>query len=50
MTTADMARDMDSIRQAFGVSKVNYYAFSYGTYLGQVYATMFPEPGQADGA
>ena len=43
MTTADIARDMDSIRQAFGVSKVNYYAFSYGTYLGQVYATMFPE-------
>ena len=43
MTTADMARDMDSIRQAFGVSKVNYYAFSYGTYLGQVYATMFPD-------
>jgi pimeloyl-ACP methyl ester carboxylesterase len=43
MTTADSARDMDSIRQAFGVSKINYYAFSYGTYLGQVYATMFPD-------
>ena len=33
---------MDSIRAAFGVSKINYYAFSYGTYLGQVYATLFP--------
>jgi pimeloyl-ACP methyl ester carboxylesterase len=43
MTTADSARDMDSIRQAFGVSKINYYAFSYGTYLGQVYATLFPD-------
>jgi pimeloyl-ACP methyl ester carboxylesterase len=43
MTTADVARDVDSIRQAFGVSKINYYAFSYGTYLGQVYATMFPD-------
>src|SRR4029077_15102098 len=29
MTTQDVARDMDSIRAAFGVSKINYYAFSY---------------------
>jgi pimeloyl-ACP methyl ester carboxylesterase len=43
MTTADSARDMDSIRAAFGVSKITYYAFSYGTYLGQVYATLFPD-------
>ena len=43
MTTQDMARDMDAIRAAFGVSKINYYAFSYGTYLGQVYATLFPD-------
>ena len=42
MTTEDTARDMDSIRAAFGVSKINYYAFSYGTYIGQVYATLFP--------
>jgi pimeloyl-ACP methyl ester carboxylesterase len=42
MTTQDMARDMDSIRAAFGVAKINYYAFSWGTYLGQVYATLFP--------
>jgi len=43
MTTANAARDMDSIRAAFGVRQVNYYAFSYGTYLGQVYATLFPQ-------
>jgi pimeloyl-ACP methyl ester carboxylesterase len=43
MTTEDAARDMDAIRAAFGVSKINYYAFSYGTYLGQVYATLFPD-------
>ena len=43
MTTEDVARDMDSIRAAFGVSKINYYAFSWGTYLGQVYATLFPD-------
>ena len=42
MTTQNVARDMDAIRAAFGVSKVNYYAFSYGTYIGQVYATLFP--------
>jgi pimeloyl-ACP methyl ester carboxylesterase len=43
MTTVSMARDMDQIRQAFGVSKINYYGFSYGTYLGQVYGTLFPD-------
>jgi pimeloyl-ACP methyl ester carboxylesterase len=42
MTTVNMARDLNTIREAFGVSKLNYYAFSYGTYLGQVYATLFP--------
>jgi pimeloyl-ACP methyl ester carboxylesterase len=42
MTTQDVARDLDSIRAAFGVSQINYYGFSYGTYLGQVYATLFP--------
>jgi pimeloyl-ACP methyl ester carboxylesterase len=43
MNTEDVARDMDSIRAAFGVAKINYYAFSYGTYIGQVYATLFPQ-------
>jgi pimeloyl-ACP methyl ester carboxylesterase len=42
MTTKDVARDLDSIRVAFGVSQLNYFAFSYGTYIGQVYATLFP--------
>ena len=41
-TTRDSARDMDSIRLALGQQKINYYGFSYGTYLGQVYATLFP--------
>jgi pimeloyl-ACP methyl ester carboxylesterase len=43
MTTEDVARDIDSIRAAFGVAQINYYAFSYGTYIGQVYATLFPD-------
>jgi len=41
-TTVNSARDMDQIRKAFGVSQLSYYGFSYGTYLGQVYGTMFP--------
>ncbi|WP_235834748.1 alpha/beta hydrolase [Actinomadura logoneensis] len=42
MRTTDVARDMDSIRAALGAKKTNYYGFSYGTYLGATYATMFP--------
>ena len=42
MTTVDNARDMESIRLALGQSQINYYGFSYGTYLGQVYATLYP--------
>ncbi|MGH3270229.1 MAG: alpha/beta fold hydrolase, partial [Trebonia sp.] len=41
-TSVNMARDMDLIRQAFGVQKITYYGFSWGTYLGQVYGTLFP--------
>jgi pimeloyl-ACP methyl ester carboxylesterase len=43
MRTIDWARDMDSLRKALGADKINFYGFSYGTYLGQVYATLFPE-------
>jgi pimeloyl-ACP methyl ester carboxylesterase len=42
MTTKDTARDVDSIRAALHQQKINYYAFSYGTYIGEVYATLFP--------
>ena len=41
MTTVDAARDMDSIRAALGVQQISYFGYSYGTYLGQVYATLF---------
>lgn len=43
MKTIDNVRDMDSIRKALGEKQINFYGFSYGTYLGQVYATMFPK-------
>ena len=43
LTTVDSAKDMESIRKALGAKQINYYGFSYGTYLGQVYGTLFPE-------
>jgi pimeloyl-ACP methyl ester carboxylesterase len=43
MKTIDLVRDMDAIRRALGEKKISYYGFSYGTYLGQVYATTFPK-------
>ncbi len=43
LTTADAARDLDTIRKALGAKQINYYGFSYGTYLGQVYATLYPQ-------
>jgi pimeloyl-ACP methyl ester carboxylesterase len=42
MTTQDVARDLNSIRIALGQQKINYFAYSYGTYIGEVFATMFP--------
>ena len=41
--TTDWVNDMESIRKALGAPKINYYGFSYGTYLGQVYATLHPD-------
>jgi pimeloyl-ACP methyl ester carboxylesterase len=43
MSTADTARDMDLIRQAVGEEHLDYYGISYGTYLGAVYAALFPD-------
>ena len=42
MTTENIARDMDSIRAALGQRQISYFSYSYGTYIGQVYATLFP--------
>jgi pimeloyl-ACP methyl ester carboxylesterase len=41
--TTDSAKDLNSIRAALGREKLDYYGASYGTYLGGVYATMFPK-------
>ncbi|MFD9005636.1 alpha/beta hydrolase [Streptomyces sp. NPDC059582] len=41
--TISAVRDMDSIRQALGAQKINYFGYSYGTYLGAVYGKLFPQ-------
>ncbi|MFI5935102.1 alpha/beta hydrolase [Actinoplanes sp. NPDC051494] len=43
LRTTDTVRDMDLLRIALGTQKINFYGFSYGTYLAQVYATLFPQ-------
>jgi pimeloyl-ACP methyl ester carboxylesterase len=40
--TTMSARDMNSLRQALGVDRINYYGVSYGTVLGSVYRQLFP--------
>src|SRR2546430_12552752 len=42
MDSASTARDMDQIRAALGDAKLTYLGFSYGTYIGQWYAHLFP--------
>ena len=42
-STEYAARDMDLIRASMGFEKLHYLGISYGTYLGGVYATLFPD-------
>lgn len=51
--TNNSARDMDAIRQALGEDRISYFGFSYGSELGAVWATLFPDTVRAavlDGA
>ncbi|WP_329235225.1 MULTISPECIES: alpha/beta hydrolase [unclassified Streptomyces] len=43
MDTVSAAKDLDVIRRALGAKRINYFGYSYGTYLGAVYAKLFPE-------
>src|SRR3954452_24005342 len=42
VTTGNVARDLDLLRQAVGDAKLNYLGFSYGTFLGATYGALFP--------
>jgi pimeloyl-ACP methyl ester carboxylesterase len=42
VSTADTVRDLDYLRRLVGDRKLTYVGLSYGTYLGQTYANMFP--------
>ncbi len=42
VSTANHARDLDQIRAALGEPKASFLGYSYGTHLGAVYTTLFP--------
>lgn len=42
ISTTDTVRDMDRLRELLGEQTITYVGLSYGTYIGQVYANMFP--------
>lgn len=43
MRTEDSAHDMDAIRVALDLEQVDYLGYSYGSYLGTVYASRYPD-------
>jgi len=43
MSTANVARDLDLLRKTLGNDHLNYLGLSYGSYLGQTYANLFPD-------
>lgn len=43
MDTVSAARDIDILRQALGDEKLNWFGWSYGTFLGATYADLFPK-------
>ncbi|MEV7995556.1 alpha/beta hydrolase [Streptomyces sp. NPDC086077] len=43
MNTLSAAQDIDWIRRALGAPRINYFGYSYGTYLGAVYAKLHPD-------
>jgi pimeloyl-ACP methyl ester carboxylesterase len=42
ISTADTARDLDYLRSLLHERQITYLGWSYGTFLGQTYANMFP--------
>jgi pimeloyl-ACP methyl ester carboxylesterase len=43
LDAASVARDMDVIRAVLGDTEMHYLGYSYGTYLGTMYAQLFPQ-------
>jgi pimeloyl-ACP methyl ester carboxylesterase len=41
--TISSAKDLDILRAALNDTKLNYMGFSYGTFLGSTYASLFPD-------
>jgi pimeloyl-ACP methyl ester carboxylesterase len=41
--TQYVARDLEELRRALGEPKLTYLGLSYGTYLGEVYASLYPQ-------
>ncbi|MEW2546860.1 alpha/beta hydrolase [Streptomyces sp. NPDC047002] len=42
LSTVDIARDIDRVRRVLGLGTLSYTGTSYGSYVGEVYATLFP--------
>ncbi len=47
MSTANVARDMDLLRRALGEEEMNFLGYSYGSYVGETYANLFPDRARA---
>ncbi|MGL4176727.1 MAG: alpha/beta hydrolase [Dermatophilaceae bacterium] len=43
LSTANVARDLELLRRATGDGTLSFYGQSYGTFLGQTYAALFPD-------
>ena len=43
VSTQDTARDLDRLRAALGDKRLNFLGSSYGSYLGALYVTLFPD-------
>ena len=43
VSTVEVARDLDLMRQLVGDKKLNFFGASYGTYIGATYAGLFPK-------